>query len=338
MKRAIILTSIAVSGLVAAGVAAQNRPTIPPVGKIEKITNKLYKIGGQGGNTTVFLTKKGVVLVDTKLPNNGQAILDQVRSVTDKPITMIINTHVHPDHIGSNDFFTKANPALEVVAQDNVKKQLDANPKAIAGDKPNKTFATDMTIGSGDDEIQLKYFGAGHTNGDAFVYFPHEHTFLTGDDMAWNMGPLIDPASGGSIIALRETLTRAQDYYFTKGIQHVVTGHGGVYPFKVFRGYTSYIRALVSTSQDAVKRGQTPEMVMGQLARSPNFLIYMSDKTLPGLEYGGTPKSRTLININVAFQEIQHKKVTTNFGAPLPKEDLPKRTMPSGFGGPGGGH
>ena len=70
-----------------------------------RLADNLYMIQGQGGNTAVFIADNGVVLVDTKLANNGQAILDQVKTVTDKPITHIINTHTHGDHTGSNQFF-----------------------------------------------------------------------------------------------------------------------------------------------------------------------------------------------------------------------------------------
>src|SRR5512144_2934361 len=113
MTRARLLTAIVVVGVTVAGVAAQQRggagrggaPRIPPTGAIEKVRDNLYKIGGAGGNTTVFVTSDGVVLVDNKLANNGELIPKQVQTVTDKPVSMIINTHVHPDHNGSNDYF-----------------------------------------------------------------------------------------------------------------------------------------------------------------------------------------------------------------------------------------
>src|SRR5262245_33474839 len=105
MTRERVLATIVVVGLAVAGVAAQRGPRIPPTGAIEKIKENLYKIPGAGGNTVVFVTKDGVVLVDTKLANNGELIMKQVQSVTDKPVTTIINTHSHPDHIGSNNYF-----------------------------------------------------------------------------------------------------------------------------------------------------------------------------------------------------------------------------------------
>jgi glyoxylase-like metal-dependent hydrolase (beta-lactamase superfamily II) len=98
-------------------VGAQRSP-LPPPGPIEHITGNLYKIFGGGGNTLVFVQEDGVALVDTKMPGNGQAILDEVRTITDKPITTIINTHNHPDHIGSTDFIRAQFPDVRVIAQE----------------------------------------------------------------------------------------------------------------------------------------------------------------------------------------------------------------------------
>src|SRR5688500_19140799 len=101
MKRTFVLGLIVLGGAITAAVlsaqqpaapAGQGRgggPQFPPVGAIEKVAGNVYMVPGQGGNTGVLVWAKGVVLVDTKLANNGQAILDQVRTVSDLPITHI---------------------------------------------------------------------------------------------------------------------------------------------------------------------------------------------------------------------------------------------------------
>src|SRR2546425_11172995 len=125
MARRRVLSAIVVVVLAVAGAAAQQqRPCIPPTGTIKKVRDNLYVISGGGGNTTVFVTQAGVVLVDTKLPNNGEAILNQVRRVTDKPVSTIVNTHSHPDHIGSNDYFPAS---VDVVTHENTRKWMAAN-------------------------------------------------------------------------------------------------------------------------------------------------------------------------------------------------------------------
>src|SRR5205809_6219844 len=123
-----LVPAIVIVVLAAAGAAAQRGPRvpIPPTGAITHVRDNLYVIPGAGGNTTVFVTQAGVVLVDTKLPNNGEAILTQVRTVTDKPVTMIINTHSHPDHIGSNVYFPAS---VDVVAHESARKWMSASTR-----------------------------------------------------------------------------------------------------------------------------------------------------------------------------------------------------------------
>jgi glyoxylase-like metal-dependent hydrolase (beta-lactamase superfamily II) len=335
MKRAGLLTVIVVVGLSIAGVAAHQGgggrgggSRIPPTGTIEKIKDNLYKISGAGSNTTVFIAEEGVVLVDTKLANNGQAILTQVKSVTDKPITTIINTHVHPDHNGSNDYFKAARPMVQVVTHENTKKWVAANPKANPGWMPDTTFTDKTTLGKGQDRIDLYYFGPGHTNGDAFVVFPALRAMCIGDLMAWNMGPLIDPATGGSIIALPDTLEKAM-----KGIKNVdlvIEGHGNVNSWQGLRLYTEFHRALLNAAKTALSRNQTPEDALAELEKNKKWAVMLKDELLKDLEYGGTPKSRALINLNVAFQELKGEPVTTNFGPP--RGGAPPPAPPSGAG------
>ena len=87
--------------------------------------DNLYVITGGGGNTAAFITEKGVVVVDTKLPGNGPGILEKIKSVTPKPVTMVINTHTHGDHVGSNGAFTGA---VEFVAHENCKASMEKMP------------------------------------------------------------------------------------------------------------------------------------------------------------------------------------------------------------------
>ena len=282
-----------------AGAAAQQqRPRIPPTGAIKQVRDNLYVIPGAGGNTTVFVTQGGVVLVDTKLPNNGEAILNQVRRVTDKPVATIINTHTHPDHIGSNEYFPAS---VEVVTQENTRKWMAANPRVAsnAAAMPDKTFTERMTLGSGDDRIDLYYFGAGHTNGDAFVVFPARRAMAAGDMFAWKMAPLIDPMAGGSVLALPDSLEKAE-----RGIRNVDTvieGHGDVNTWDGFRDYIQFNRALVDAATTGVGK-KTAEEIAGEL-RS-RFPAFTKEELLTDMEYGGTPWSRAVINVNVAFQEL----------------------------------
>ena len=299
MTRARLLLAIGVAALAVAGAAAQQqRPLIPPTGTIKKVRDNLYVIPGAGGNTTVFVTQGGVVLVDTKLPNNGEPILNQVRTVTDKPVTMIVNTHSHPDHIGSNDYFPAS---VEVVAHENTKKWMAANPRVAsnAAAMPDKTFTDRMTLGSGDDRIELYYFGAGHTDGDAFIVFPARRAMCAGDLFAWKMSPLIDPMAGGSVLALPGTLEKAINGI--PNVDTVIEGHGDVNTWAGFRDYVQFNRALVDAAKAGIGK-KTAEEIAAEL--KPRFPVFTKEELLTDMEYGGTPLSRAVINVNVAFQEL----------------------------------
>jgi len=303
MRRRRLFPALVVVALAVAGAAAQQqRPRIPPTGTIKNVRANLYVIPGAGGNTTVFVTETGVVLVDTKLPNNGEAILTQVRRVTDKPITTIINTHTHPDHIGSNDYFPAS---VEVVTHENTRKWMAANPRVASNPAmmPDRTFTERLTLGSGDDRIDLYYFGAGHTDGDAFIVFPARRAMAAGDVFAWKMAPLIDPMAGGSVLALPDTLEKA-----VKGIPNVDTvieGHGDVNTWQGFRDYVQFNRALLDAAKDGMGKKTAEEIAAGL---KPKFPVFTKDGLLTDLEYGGTPLSRAVINLNVAFEELARRR------------------------------
>ena len=103
---------------------------------------------GGGGNTAVFVTATGVVVVDTKLPGWGQPILDKIKKLTDKPVTTIINTHTHGDHVSGNVEFPAT---VDIVAQENTKANMekmdDLQGSTTAKCMPKRTFKDKMTLG-----------------------------------------------------------------------------------------------------------------------------------------------------------------------------------------------
>jgi cyclase len=299
MARRRLLPAIVVVVLAVAGAAAQQqRPRIPPTGTIKKVSDHLYVIPGAGGNTTVFVTQGGVELVDTKLPNNGEAIVSQVRRVTEKPVSTIINTHSHPDHIGSNDYFPAS---VDVVTHENTRKWMAANPRVASNPvmMPDRTFTDRMTLGSGDDRIELYYFGAGHTNGDAFIVFPARRAMCAGDMFAWKMAPLIDPMAGGSVLALPDTLEKAVNGI--PNVDTVIEGHGDVNTWEGFRDYVQFNRALNDAAKAGIGKKTAEEIAAGL---RPKFAVFTKEELLTDMEYGGTPLSRAVINVNVAFKEL----------------------------------
>src|SRR3954454_10805537 len=132
MRRGIVLGIIVAFGtlsLTVAGYQGQGQQGKPKIKKpgISKLKENLYIIAGSmpeypdeftGGNTLAWITDKGVVVVDTKNPGWGQMILDKIQTVTNKPVMMVLNSHGHSDHAGSNPEF---GPTVEYIVHENIK-------------------------------------------------------------------------------------------------------------------------------------------------------------------------------------------------------------------------
>ncbi|HEV8397227.1 MAG TPA: MBL fold metallo-hydrolase [Vicinamibacterales bacterium] len=272
MKRLFVLGAIVLAGGVGAAIvqaqqaaAPQGRGgggfNFPPVSAAEKVADNLYMIPGQGGNTAAWVMANGVLLVDTKLANNGQAILDEVKKVTDKPITYIINTHTHGDHTGSNQFFpasvqivTQANTAANMAKMDVFKEA--ANKHGL----PDRTFTDKMSLFKGKEEVELRYFGASHTNGDAFVVFKSVRVMHSGDAFANKGQPLIDRANGGSGIAYPATLKAAAKAI--KNVDKVIPGHAPVMTWQDFVDAGQFNQLMLDYAKAALAANKTPEQAL----------------------------------------------------------------------------
>ena len=343
MKTTVVLTFLVAGGLAASAVAQQQgaptpgpttarpggaappRSPLPPPEPIEHIKDNVYKIFGGGGNTLVVVQQDGVVLVDTKLPNNGPAILSEVKKVTDKPIKLIINTHSHPDHVGSNDYLREQYPNVRIVMNEGAKEELGgprSNPKLL----PTETYTDHMTIGSGADQIELYHFGRGHTNGDTFVLFSAARLLCMGDVMAWNMAPFL-PAGGAELIAQEtEALVKA-----VKGkVDLVEEGHGHMDTWADLERLARFDRALVDAAKLHYQRGDPPGMAVADLQKNPDFAPLLDTHIKKGLEYGNTPLARAHMNVNVAYTELAGETIGFGIanGAPLAANDKHKGSDP----------
>ena len=337
MKSTAVLAFLISGGLAASAIAQQPQPTpttapaapprspLPPPEPIEHITGNVYKIFGGGGNTLVIVQKDGVVLVDTKLPDNGPAILAEVKKVSDKPVKLIINTHSHPDHVGSTDYIRAQYPNVRIVMNENTKAELLANPRGNPALLPTETYKDRLTIGSGADRIELYHFGPGHTQGDTFVVVPAARLLFMGDVMAWNMAPFLPSGGATAITEEVEKLVAT-----VKNVDIVIEGHGFVNNWAGLQRMARFNRALLTAARAAYDRGYPPGVAVAALQKNPDFAPLLDTKIKKGLEYGNTPLARAHMNVNVAYQEFAGEKVgfgTAN-GAPLQATDKHKASDP----------
>lgn len=242
MRRSTLVYIFAVVFLLQAGwtIYSQNAKRPAPL-RIQRVKTDLYLISGEGGNVAVYVTGAGVILVDDMFDRNHADILAQVKSVTDQPIRYVINTHQHDDHAGGD---MKMLPIAEVVAHENVRANLEHIKQPYYEDTPGTpiglprvTFSNELAIRLGGKEVRAKYFGRGHTSGDAVIYFPDLKVVHTGDLFLGRarsnelvlvqtrppmMNFYVDYAQGGSFLDWTKTLDGA----LTLDFDTVIPGHG----------------------------------------------------------------------------------------------------------------
>jgi len=231
----------------------------PKVVEVEKIKDNLYMLKGGGGNTAVYVGANGVTVVDAKNPGWGQPILDKIKELTPKPVTLLINTHTHGDHVSGNVDFPAT---VDIVVQENTKANMEKMPifKESGGKgMAKRTFKDKITISSGKDRFDLYYFGRGHTNGDAFIVFPELRVMHAGDIFSGKNLPLLDYNNGGSGAEIGETLKKA--HAAIKNVDQIITGHSTVMTWNDLDEYAQFNDDFLRDVRAAIAAGKAADDV-----------------------------------------------------------------------------
>jgi cyclase len=297
MKREIVLGMLVVVGALSMSVAGYQGQRQPPAGllqqpqgpwkpgmeaRIEKLRDNVYRILNTGSNCTALITEhSGVVLVESGYPGWGHEILDKLKSVTSKPITIVISTHTHVDHTGSN---VDLGPAenIEFVAHENTRANMARDACATVGGcqtfqgdharyLPKKTFKDKISLLDGKDRIELSYHGRAHTNGDIVVVFPGLRLAHVGDLLGWQGVPRVMTEDGGSVVDFPETLRKAQAAI--KNVDTIISGHSRVMPWKDWVEVRDFLTFYVAEVKAANKAGKTVDEAVAGMRWPDRFKV-----------------------------------------------------------------
>jgi glyoxylase-like metal-dependent hydrolase (beta-lactamase superfamily II) len=234
--------------------------------RIEKVKDNLYVIRGpfvpcttrgcrpngpddglihEPGDVAVRVTPEGAILVDDKYPENLSDVLAQLRSVTALPVRYMLNSHHHGDHVSGNANVRAM--GIDVIAHRNIRQNFLALKQP---GEPNIVFADYGAVYLGGVEVQLFYFGRGHTNGDTVAYFPDLRTVHMGDLVIDGM-PVIDYNGGGSATEFVTTIDRMLKLDFDTAIP----GHGRVMTKADVQAYKVRFEAMNQRMRELVRRG-----------------------------------------------------------------------------------
>ena len=237
-------------------------------------------IVGDGGNIVVQAGDEGVLVIDTGLEARGDELLAAIRRISDKPIRLVINTHVHADHTGANETIARVGESLggnapgnsglalataRVLAHEKVMTRMSApsgqTPPRPFGAWPTETFfSDDKEIFFNDEAIQLIY-QPGHTDGDVLVFFRRSDVVASGDLFLTTTYPVIDVARGGSVQGIINGLNRLLDITIPKdkaeGGTYVVPGHGRLSDEADVVEYRDMLTIVRDRIQDLIAKGKS---------------------------------------------------------------------------------
>jgi hypothetical protein len=296
MRRQFVLGMLFAAGALTMSVNALQQPPAGAAGQaaaprevmVDKLKDNLYMMRGGGGNSAVFITSTGVVVVDTKNPGWGQPLLDKIKSVTDKPVTMIINTHTHGDHVSGNVEFPAT---VEVVTHANTAKNMQemrppsgitpapGTPANIFKENngrgmPKKTFTDTMKIGKG------------------AVVFPALRFMHAGDIFSGKNIPLLDAVNGGSGVEIGKTLAKAASS--VKNVDSIITGHSTVMTIADLKEYAQFNDDFANAVREAKKKGGSAEE-------------FVKTWKIPGQYkgYADPQAARLLSNASIVWAEVK---------------------------------
>jgi glyoxylase-like metal-dependent hydrolase (beta-lactamase superfamily II) len=246
----ILTTTLAIAGCIAA--YTQN-PAPRPL-RTQKVKDNLYMISGDGGNVAVLVTNEGVALVDDMYERNYAGIMEQVKGITQQPVKYVFNTHQHDDHAGSN---AQMMTSAEVIAHRNVRANM---LKLKQPGPPRVVFSAEMSVFLGGQEIRAQYFGRGHTNGDAVIYFPDLKVIHSGDLFLTNSAtplPFMDFAQGGSAVEWTDTIDRMMMLDFDT----VIPGHGPVSNRDGVAKWRADLASMRGNIREMVRQGKSKDEI-----------------------------------------------------------------------------
>jgi len=295
-----------------AKIDSESAPATAPAKKPENselhilpVQGNVYMLVGAGGNITVQVGSMGVLLVDSGLAQFSDKVIAAVRTLSDKPIRYIINTHVHPDHVGGNEALAKtsggsarevelvntpgetAAHSVQIIGHQNVFDRMSA---AANGAKPypESAWPTDTYLGAekevyfNGEAVQMFHVPAAHTDGDTIAFFRRSDVVSTGDIFMTNGYPIIDLKNGGGIEGEIDGLNRILDLvipaHHEEGGTYVVPGHGRLCDeFDVLE-----YRDMVTIVRDRIKAMIQRDMTLDQIKAARPTLDWDPRYNVPG--------------------------------------------------------
>jgi cyclase len=274
-----------------------------PAYRLDKVADGVYLAvpaspGPSAANIPVIVSEQDAILVGTHLPPSAaRALIEQVKTVTDKPVRFLVNTHYHAP---STSAAREAYPAgVEVIGHELARRAIlfDAagkarTPAGIA--PPTLGMTTRLALYRGDREIRILYIGRGHSDNDLVVLLPKEKILCSGDLLPAGLPDMSD----ANITEWVSTLEAMKVMDFDM----VLPARGA--PFKgkeKISALQSYLRDVLSQTTDLLNKNVSAE----DTAKRVDLTSHRKDFPEiagPGVDLAAVKRLQTQIEDDPPFQ------------------------------------
>lgn len=265
--------------------------------KITMLTDNIGIFTERGGTIAFLLDKKEIVVVDAQFPDTAPHLIDELKKKSDKPFSLLINTHHHFDHTAGNIAFKGI--AEHVLAHENSKKNQETVAKTQkTEDKqlyPDKTYTDTWCEKVGKEKICLYYYGAGHTNGDSVIHFEHANIVHMGDLMFNRRHPFVDRGAGANMKSWIQVLNKTWNKFDSKTkyvFGHAADGYEVTGTTDDLKKFADYLDAVLKFADSEIKAGKSKD-------------DFLKNTSIPGVtEWKGDGINRPL---QAAYEELTAK-------------------------------
>ncbi len=229
---------------------------------LQELTPDIQMLTGQGGNIGVFKNEKGLFIIDDQFARLSSKILTKLKSISDQPVTMVVNTHFHGDHTGGNENMSKQ--GATIFAQKNVRKRMLNNQKQKGqinkGSLPVITFEEGLDLYFENENIVVTHVHNAHTDGDALVYFAQGNVLHMGDTFFNGRYPYVDLRSGGSILGYIKASEKA--LLLIDDETKIIPGHGKLASKKDLQTFLSMLKTITENVQKEISKGASEQDII----------------------------------------------------------------------------
>ena len=253
----------------------------------EKISPNVFMLHGSegldpvhpdaaGGRIAVLFGPDGVLIVDTEDAQLAEKSLAAIRTFTNGPIKVVVNSHIHSDHTGGNEFFGRQ--GAEIFSQENLREEMihppgRAAPTLDPAGIPTATYrygtpgAPGVTLHMNGETVDFIPMMPSHTAGDTIVRFNNANAIYI-EDFYRNFGyPYADQANGGSIKGMLDAVDLIGKLAGPETI--LIPGHGTLIKKKDLLAYRAMIVDILGRVQKLRDEGKSLEAVLAANLTAP---------------------------------------------------------------------